>query len=663
VKKLDFTFRDCPTATRKSPGKNQRVSTTSLDPTLIFDGENASDINMFKSPVKQFVPKSPFKTPEKGKSSFRHLALMQAASCPPGFKTPPKRFKHAQLTPELSFRNVLSTTANAGKFVSPRKDRGAGFVLSSPERALRFGSNMNPSSPAKNHQSVSDLSKRALRSVFDESLSSPHKGTMSPSKARLSQLTSESSPRKVQPMSILALGTPDKPGRHSSKLVSTPSKVTFSRYDLVSPPPGGCPPPAAEATPGNSTPGKSILKTKSPGFKNKAMRRVELTAVDPASCKKNSSFMDKLTAAEEFIVEGVNNSKRDEVVDQRFNTVPVSSSKNTQGLISNQVASTSVHLVTSRSLDSSDEDSSELRARSANHEGVTIIRTPSPGSKPRTPESINTWNRRKRLAGSKYSSSSSSSPNLSQTYQVDKNNQPSAKPVVGQVSNFAGLNLCKDNEHSRKRNIALLDSDVVSESPRKKARRSLNIKSQQSCKENMQLFSLNRQATGDFNPCSREPSAKSEDNELFSVSKSSGIVAPIKEQDLSLGASGDASTNRTPSIGFYQPICSPITTDSCEWFDGNQGGGSQGFQVAPNLDGKKRTQIDSSELDHNDKDNKSKKSELVGGHNKSPKQYSPSLTSSGLMHLINSPLIAAQSKDGDKHNRGRSTKTRKHLDI
>ena len=121
--------------------------------------------------------------------------------------------------------------------------------------------------------------------------------------------------------------------------------------------------------------------------------------------------------------------------------------------------------------------------------------------------------------------------------------------------------------------------------------------------------------------------------------------------------------NRTPSIGFYQPICSPITTDSCEWFDGNQGGGSQGFQVAPTLDSKTKTQVNSNELEHSDKDNKSKKSELASGHNKSPKQYSPSLTSSGLMHLINSPLIAAQTKDGDKHSRGRSTKTRKHLDI
>ena len=583
--------------------KNTKASTSTLvDAHLIFDGENASDVT-FKSPTKPFVLKSPFKTPEKGRFAIRHLS-MDAASCPPMLATPPKRSRS-----EINFRNVLSAQCE-DKFghSSPRRRRAPG--LSSPDS--RFTSTMTLRSPEKRIQLLGDLNKKCS---FDTN--SPMKSS-SPAHVKEKSIVSSmnlnsylSTPEKLPLKPKLQLfSTPNKVTFSPSKVTFSPSKVVFSKHNILSPP--NKYPPSAE----KSTPGKSILK-KSPA---RISRRVELTPV--SSSFRNKSFMEKLTEASV----GLSQSNTD--------PQPASSPfKISRRLTKNETRSS-----VSKDLFATDDDSSDLFCKSS-QEGTIIVRTPSPSSKGKN---LDDWNRRKKLTGSKYSPSSSAKTSSS---SFPDEQFHTSKSSESQSSNLVNTEII--SRQLKKRNFSHVSSDSVIESPKKRARK-ISVS-----KDSVHIESFKREPTSTFVPILQRDSSLNEESEEAPYSAGFKLSNPFS----------------STSSGSVQPVCSPIITSSYEWYEGSSQG-SKGFSIPTSetnqiSSGPNRNSTSVSENDKELTVKTSSTSPAIPAVSPSDKKiYSPSLTASGLMHLMKSPLISKPEKsEKNLLNTRVRPRSRKHLDL
>ncbi|XP_012944578.1 treslin isoform X2 [Aplysia californica] len=721
VKKLDF--KDCAGDVRRTPG----ASSSSLDAHLIFDGENATDSNLFKSPEKRkYVPQSPFRTPEKSKSPFSHVS-MGAASCPPAQSTPPKRPRQNLLSQELNFKNVLSAqngnggtplTAcdpahSTGSETPKRKSHSSrlsggdpnvsaesptkAVLLSSPDWASRFGSNMVLRSPAKRLQLMSDSAKGVIHHCSEGE--SPRRLSNPSEKIRGSHGSSPRKERRVlhsKDRSFVGevddphipTSTPEKLSKLQTRHLSTPSKVKFSNRGFISPPTGSGYPPSAE----KSTPGKSILK--SPGLKLKQGRRVELVSLGSSSSGKHSNFMEKLNASTvdssilgNSVQKSITQDNVANTTDHGVSSTHLSASSQSFDVASSK-SSRSLSKSTLRRQSSSDDDSSDLFNTSAQESATIKIRTPSPASKTKTPDSINKWMRRKRLSGSKHSSSSSSGPSSSQS----SSSSTEEKVKSSNKGNIEQKSVPELTEpQSRKRNRPQLENEIVSESPRKRVRRILNPKDEENSKEN--AF-VERKGTSDFDPLFKVDIISNDgDNDVFPVGKQMASDVSLSRQP-SLISKPSADTALS---FFHQPLYSPIGTSSCEWYEG----GSQGFPVShTETDKKKADSCADKEVSkdiHEGGENVAGPSgrspgsvtesvvcdkasqqmpKKASGHSNSSgspirssfstspsdkKQYSPSLSASGLLHLIKSPLLSDREVRSKQVNT--RAKSRKHLDL
>ena len=298
AKRLDFSNMGA-CSSKKS------IQPLTHDAQLIFDGENANDFNVMKSPSKKLVTTSfreCFKTPEKQIKPSRPDMWSSTSCPPPSLSSPSEKVSNE----ELNFRNTLFRNAksvqgspgyqlhrsphtqkkHAGKKLneqSPaRLSKECSF--SSPEQASRIRSNLFSKSPKKVNLFAHALEKERVCENVSRINISPkkvrkHSEIKTPIKKEEGASKDTFAQSNCDIETIAHLSTPKKScpsAANSSHYVqSTPSKVKFSELFLISPPTGSGYPPSAE----KSTPGKSILKGSPSRKKVKIPRRIQLQPI------------------------------------------------------------------------------------------------------------------------------------------------------------------------------------------------------------------------------------------------------------------------------------------------------------------------------------------------------------------------------------------------
>lgn len=398
-----------------SDQQNDQVKKESINPRLVFDGENASDIQLnnrncdIESPLCEG-----FKTPEKKRSSSVREDVYEASSLPSFPGLTPGSHKNR----ELNFRNVFSgQSASLMQNIPP--DRASSSHNLSPVHSATLHSHPHFSSPdqaAKLRSSFLLSPKRKSPAKADSSFTS----SIFETKARRSmsfKSPSKNSPsvspsKKYHPSCSgeegIVYSTPKKAASFSEKDIhSTPSKVTFSESCLISPSKVCSHPPSGQSL----TPRRSILKN-SPAFKTNLVNRIQEASLhsplrknqmtNPSNDKEESPSRIRKRKCRDF-------SEAESVSFQD----PLKSET-----VSSNVENISGISGIKRRILSFDATASSSSNECSNHvhpngvaTTVVTVHTPSPTKKCKTPD-VNKWMRKKRHSGSRNCSSSSSSPSL-----------------------------------------------------------------------------------------------------------------------------------------------------------------------------------------------------------------------------------------------------------
>ncbi|GFO14114.1 hypothetical protein PoB_004061900 [Plakobranchus ocellatus] len=675
AKKLDFSNMEV----KPSSSSSQH---SARDVQLIFDGENAIDFNIFGSPTKRLTRETyqnSLKTPEKQITPSR-IDMWSSSSCPSSTSAYP-----GNLAPELNFRSALFQTININESgispagsgdkrpttrSTPNKELPhrlpQGSMLSSPGQASRLRSNLFCKSPKKSVP-VADF------------------GFVEGGETRKNTPTKKQ--RQASAESPVLPTTPQKSSAQVSAtfqgILSTPSKVRFSEKYLISPPAGSKCPPSTE----KRTPGKSILKG-SPNFKAmKVPRRIQLQPVDDPANDYNNAFVN---TQEETIYSpeggrnsimnfGDNSSSIEGKSPQKKCQTAISKdgSENPQNTKSSNIvpalrqtgkakaeeASTSAHC--------SSQEEFQLQK---NRPATIQIRTPSPRAKRET-GCIQSWARRKRCSPKQSSGSSSSlispprfSKNRSRedsslTCPLGKENEDMKEKPCTYDNNIKG-------RASKKRGLFQSEESEAETNPSKRARKY----STQRNSGRLNIDELNApNSPGLFDATVTKSPMQAENAPLpcEKADSSQGSVPSTSQSEGKLSICGNPSPFRR-------------LTRQCS----NQDEGSLGFPVPISSSSDKVMRDLAKGSDTNNKHlkdfgnepNNTKPCATVTSScgNRSPahavpstpqkKQYSPSLSTLGLISLIQSPLVALQAVDSSKQendtkNGHAHPKSRKHLDL
>ncbi|GFR92221.1 treslin [Elysia marginata] len=705
AKKLDFSNLEA----SSSPRLRQPLV---LDAQLIFDGENAIDFDIMKSPSKNTASntyREPLKTPEKQIKPSRP-DMWSSASCPPHSLSSAAEKTSFEPSSELNFRNTLFQNAKSHQ-VSPEKQQNRSphaqrkstrkvpmkqspqipndCSFSSPEQASRIRSNLFSKSPKKFDSFSEVLEKQCL----DRSISATSR---SPRKIQ-ERLEGRQTTQKVEEFSfnLVMKNTtePRTPQKLSSSVTSsalcvqsTPSKVKFSDRYLISPPTGSGYPPSAE----KSTPGKSILKGSPSMRKVKIPRRIQLQTLEDLPSKTSrelaSTFGENvhksLKAEASFGFDyRINSSNsvspsqfkketKDRESPGRHEHIAPSYIPEKSPLIETEDLATQAHKNTSFEALSSAQSALEGNI-SRTKPAAMQIRTPSPSAK--KSNSIQNWARRKKCSPKQNSKPHAAilSPTSSSSSNASSNDGKSKAPLS---SIMAKVNEIDDNDSStsrgkrttRKRGLFQVDEneDEIIESKRLKKISSHN-KKVYSLPSNMDVNRIE----------SKERHYRAESPELFDLEVDMGANNNLTTGHNDFKVSQSPFSLLTSSVSHNFSPTKRLTRQSS-----NLGGDdSLGFSnsvlsvTIPGPGSSNKVCEEASSQSELEKEALSctpskRMSPANTSKTSGKKQYSPALSTFGLASLIESPFVAVQSGSPNVYEMKKRSdrvnpKSRKHLDL
>ena len=709
AKKLDFSNMGASTSTKS----NQPLA---LDAQLIFDGENAIDFNMLKSPSKRSATNNHFrslKTPEK-QIKRSQPDMWSSASCPPPSAPSPSRENSRESSAELNFRNALFRNAKSSqgspkrkRKMSPHREKPSHeqsshrspkeSSFSSPGQASRIRANLFTRSPKKFDSFTAMLHRESLLENVSSNNMSPRK-TRKRSESRISiDKEGESTKDSFGHLDFDMKGntgpmTPQKLRSHASnpshQFQSTPSKVKFSESSLISPRSGSGYPPSAE----KSTPGKSILKG-SPNIRNvKIPRRIQLQSVESVTTRSSrkgtgdskenvceatmngsSCCSDNIISRSKFSFSS-SQLETETIENERTLSLNIAgpckesdkspeAEKESRKVNKDNKASPDRTERASTSATLSSEEQWEL---SKQRPAAIQIRTPSPNAKKGS--SIQDWARRKKCSP-KHNSNSSSNFILSPTSSSSSNDGKSKSSVT------LTKTMTKENENGH--------GDVVStggkwkNASRKRGLFQIDDNETEICNKRLRK---NSSHTEDFQSSSTityvsdsklgEQHARADSPELFDeevenlTSKKRSVVLKSYESlrvsplPVSQGFSPNKRLTRQTSMQSEEGSFG-FSNPACSISISRQSSLSKVSnqpQPSPSRHGNEAPAHSSSE------------SPARASTSSENKEYSPSLSTFGLASLIKSPFVAAQSQNPDReaHTRRSSSvkpKSRKHLEL
>ncbi|RUS88518.1 hypothetical protein EGW08_003694, partial [Elysia chlorotica] len=687
AKRLDFST----VAATSSKKSRQPVV---LDAHLVFDGENANDFNIMKSPTKRSSTNSfreCFKTPEKQIKPSRPDMWSSASCPPPSLSSPSEKVTSGDLNfRNTLFRNAKSSQGSPGNQVyqsslSQKKSSGKKWAeqsphriskecsFSSPEQASRIRSNLFSKSPKKVFLFAHGLEKESASEFAFGKNNSPkkvrkHTESKTPTKKERECSKNILAQSSFEIDTNVQLATPQKLNT-SHCIQSTPSKVKFSESFLISPPTGSGHPPSAE----KSTPGKSILKGSPSMKKLKIPRRIQLQSVESMVSRSDGlwDFGDKMDGFENSVSSYHSRTEQRE----RESLHKLETSPNMSVLAETKSSAakhspnktnrvTSFTQIASSAQLSSDQECGLARNRPA----VIQVRTPSPSAK--KSNNIQSWARRKKCSPKHNSNVSTNlivSPTSSSSSNEGKSKTPPVKMLTKENETTEPSTIRgKGKQGCRKRGLFQVDVNEEENVVRKRLR-----KNSSHSQEYHSSYFIPHSVKGDSEHQSRAHSP-----ELFDAELDDWSINNVGDPDSSRVSQQVQSTSSPKKR--HPPVCtktSPIkrhTRLSSTLLEE----GSLGFSnpvppivIFPKSHSKlsDETAGHSKHEDVSDRTPNKRESPRNASNNLAKKQYSPSLSNFGLASLIKSPFVAAQSGTSDIEVRNKSSstkpKSRKHLDL